>query len=75
VKWRFDSNGSISGSPVVLDGIVYFSTLKGRTFGLDARNGRKIWEFRDGEYNPLVADEERVYLIGRQRIYGMEPSE
>ena len=43
--------------------------------GLDARNGKKIWEFRDGEYNPLVADEERVYLVGRQRIYGMEPSE
>jgi outer membrane protein assembly factor BamB len=54
-------------------GAVYFSTLKRRTFALDAKNGKQLWVFEDGQYSPLVADEERVYLVGVKRVYGMTP--
>ena len=62
-----------SGAPTILDGIVYFSTLHGKTFGLDVQTGKKIWEFDDGKYSPVVADKVRVYLAGYKRLYGLLP--
>jgi outer membrane protein assembly factor BamB len=75
IRWRFAAGGPISGAPTIMDGVVYFSTLKKRTFALDAKNGKKLWTFADGQYSPLVADEERVYLVGVKRLYGMEPQQ
>jgi outer membrane protein assembly factor BamB len=72
VEWRFKANGKISGSPTVVNGIVYFATLAGRTYGLDARNGRQVWTFPDGEYTPVVSDADRLYVVGRARIYALE---
>ena len=74
VRWSFDAGGEISGAPTVLDGVVYFSTLEEKTFGLDAETGKKLWEFDDGKYSPVVADKERVYLAGYKRLYGLTPS-
>jgi len=73
VRWSFDAGAPISGAPTVLDGIVYFSTLGEKTFGLDARNGKKLWEFGDGKYSPVVADEQHVYLAGYKKLYGLLP--
>jgi outer membrane protein assembly factor BamB len=69
--WEFDAKGEVSGSPTILNGVLYFSTLKERTFALDARNGKLLWTFRDGKYTPVVADAERLYLVGHARVYGM----
>jgi outer membrane protein assembly factor BamB len=55
-----------------MDGLVYFSTLEGRTFALNAKRGKKVWEFGDGQYSPLVADVDRVYLVGVKRLYALE---
>jgi outer membrane protein assembly factor BamB len=73
VRWSFEANGPISGAATVLGGLVYFSTLNDRTYGLDARTGREVFTFPDGQYTPIVADEERVYLVGHKRLYGLEP--
>jgi outer membrane protein assembly factor BamB len=67
----FDADGQISGSATVMDGVVYFSTLRRTTYGLDALTGRQVWSFPDGEYSPIVADAKRVYLVGYGSIYGM----
>lgn len=71
VRWTFRGNGDISGSPAVIDGVVYFATLKERTYALDARTGKRLWSFPDGKYTPVVADDERLYLVGHARLYGM----
>jgi outer membrane protein assembly factor BamB len=71
VRWRFRANGPISGSATVLGRVVYFSTLAERTYALDAATGRPLWTFPDGKYSPVVADRERVYLVGLGRLYGM----
>ena len=42
-----------------------------RTFALDARTGKLVWQFPDGHYSPLVADDRRVYLVGRATVYGL----
>ena len=71
VKWRFQANGDISGSATVLNGVVYFSTFDELTYALDARSGKVLWTFRDGKYAGVVADAERLYLVGHARVYGM----
>jgi outer membrane protein assembly factor BamB len=75
VRWSFEANGPISGAATVLGGIVYFSTLNDRTYGLDASSGKRVFAFRDGQYTPIVADEERIYLVGRSRVYALAPAE
>lgn len=69
--WSFRANGRILGSATVLDGVVWFSILRERTYALDARTGALLWEFPDGKYTPVVADAERLYLVGHARVYGM----
>jgi outer membrane protein assembly factor BamB len=71
VLWSFKANGPISGSPTVIAGRVYFATLKGLTYALDARTGSLAWTFPDGKYSPVVADSERVYLVGYAKLYGL----
>ena len=72
ILWQFKANGPISGSPTVMAGRVYFATLKGTTYALDATTGSLDWTFRDGKYSPVVADKNRVYLVGYTRIYGLD---
>jgi len=74
ILWQFNANWKISGSPTVIAGRVYFATLSGRTYALDARSGSPLWTFPDGKYSPVVADSKRLYLIGYARIYGLVPS-
>jgi outer membrane protein assembly factor BamB len=71
VEWQFKANGPISGSPTVMAGRVYFSTLKRTTYALDARTGHLLWTFPDGKYSPIVADAQRVYLVGYAKVYGL----
>ena len=71
VRWRFDAGSDISGSATVIDGVVYFSTFDEKTFALDARTGRRLWTFGDGKYGGVVADRERLFLVGHARMYGM----
>ena len=48
---------------------MYFSTLAHRTYGLEARTGRAVWIYPDGEYTPVVADSHRLYVVGYRRVY------
>lgn len=74
VRWRFAAGAPISGAPVVLGNVVYVSTLRERTIALRARTGGVLWTFPDGKYTPAVADDERLYLVGYDRLFGMTPS-
>jgi outer membrane protein assembly factor BamB len=85
--WRHEAPAAIHGAPTVLSGVVYFSTCPNcgqngsrsakagprGTFGLNANTGRLVWKFSDGQYSPVVADSERIYVVGRTHVYGFEP--
>jgi outer membrane protein assembly factor BamB len=71
IEWQFKANGPISGSATVLAGRVYFATLKRTTYALDAKTGKLLWTFPDGKYSPIVADADRVYLVGYAKVYGL----
>jgi outer membrane protein assembly factor BamB len=55
----------------VIDGIVYFSTLSGRTYGLNARNGKVVWTYPTGQYAAAVASKSRLYLVGYSKLYAL----
>src|SRR5579884_1170463 len=62
--WRTKIDGAVDEPPVVVDGVVYFSTYIGQSgpanvFALGASDGARLWEYHAG-YNyvptPVVAD-------------------
>jgi outer membrane protein assembly factor BamB len=64
--------GPIIGSPTVMRGLVYISSLRpARTYALDARTGRQVWRFKDGQFSPIIADRRQVWLTGKTRVYGL----
>ncbi len=75
VRWSFEANGPISGSATVVDGVVYFATLtkNGRTYALNARDGKPLWSFRDGRYTPVVVDRTHLYVVGYAKLYAFAP--
>ncbi len=72
-RWTFTANGPISGSATVVNGVVYFATLKKTTYALAAQTGRLLWTFSDGQYTPVVADKDHLYLVGYARLYAFVP--
>ncbi len=83
-RWRVDVGHPISGAPTVLGGLVYFSTCGScsqyesdesarHSYAVDARSGRFVWSFPDGEYSPVVSDGRLVYLTGFTTLYGLAP--
>jgi outer membrane protein assembly factor BamB len=84
VRWTFDADAPISGAPTVVGRFVYFSTCGScssfesnaqarRTFAVNTRTGRLAWRFPDGEYSPVIADRQRLYLTGYTSLYGLVP--
>jgi len=78
VRWRVEAGERISGSASVVGDVVYFSTIArrpadGRTFGLDARTGRRLLTQADGRYSPAVGIDGLLVLTGVHTLYGLLP--
>ena len=44
------------------------------THALRVRDGKRVWRFAAGKYaNPIVADDDRVYLTGRSQQFALAP--
>jgi outer membrane protein assembly factor BamB len=86
--WQINARGAVHAAPTVMDGLVYYavcsscgeaaarSVARGpdATYAVRARDGKTVWHFRDGKYaNPVVADEDRIYLTGQSHEYALEP--
>ncbi|MDX6697662.1 MAG: hypothetical protein QOE65_1059 [Solirubrobacteraceae bacterium] len=66
------SMGPIIGSPTVMSGYVYISSLRpARTYALVARTGTQVWRFLDGQFSPIVADGKEVWLTGKAHVYSL----
>jgi len=72
VLWSFGSGAPISGSPAVVGDIVYFSNLRNGIFGLNARTGRRVFRFRDGQYVAVSGNGGKLLLHGFSRLYAVE---
>jgi outer membrane protein assembly factor BamB len=73
-RWSNPAAGKISGTATILGDHVYYSALAARmTYGVRARDGKEVFRRRQGAFNPAIADEKRVYLIGYSTITALEP--
>ena len=44
------------------------------TYAVRARDGKRVWRFRDGKYaNPVVVDDKRLYITGNSHQYAFAP--
>lgn len=87
-NWRLEMPGAIHGAPTLMAGLLYVSTCSGcgqngvreskrgpdATYAIDIATREVVWEYPAGKYAPIVADEERVYLVGTGVIFGLKPS-
>jgi len=46
LKWRFRAKRAITGTALVVAGVVYFTSLDGSVYALDAKSGWVLWRFR-----------------------------
>jgi outer membrane protein assembly factor BamB len=73
-RWTFDDGGKISGAATVVGGVVYYSNWgKRNTAGLDIRTGKKVWSNERGAFNPVVANEDEIYLTGFSSVAALQP--
>jgi outer membrane protein assembly factor BamB len=74
IRWTHASGDPISGSGTVIGHVVYYGVLGAKdSIGLDARTGRQVFFYSDGEFASAVADHRALYLIGAASIYEMLP--
>ena len=73
-RWSADVGGSVIGAASVIGNIVYVANLNTtETDGFDTANGKKVWSFKDGAYNPVISDGRNLYLTGYETIYRLKP--
>lgn len=59
IKWRFKARRAVTSSPVSSKGLLYFSSLDGTLYALDAKTGWVAWRFRLGKgsiSSPCLSD-------------------
>ena len=76
-KWRFRSKKGITSSPVVNQGVVYFASLDGFLYALDAKSGWIVWRFRMNKgsiSSPEISD--NILYVGSadNYIYAIDSS-
>ena len=55
--------------------IFYVGDLKTtQTFGFRASDGKVVFASRDGAYNPVIADGQKLYMTGYRVIYALKPA-
>jgi outer membrane protein assembly factor BamB len=84
--WQRDAHGAVHAAPTIMDGLVYYAVCSScgsaaaravargpdSTYAVRASDGKTVWRFRDGKYaNPVVADEERIYITGQSHQYAL----
>ncbi len=83
-RWQIDAGGTVHAAPTVMNGLVYYAICStcgaeaqravaggtDSTIAVRARDGERVWRFPGGKYaNPVVADDERIYITGRSFQY------
>ena len=72
VLWTYSIPARIGGAPTLVDGVVYFSGGRYGMRGLDARTGRLLFRWPDGDYVPVSGAGMKLLLHGYSRLYAVE---
>jgi outer membrane protein assembly factor BamB/tRNA A-37 threonylcarbamoyl transferase component Bud32 len=49
LKWRFKAKRGITSSPLLVEGMIYFTSLDWTLYAIEAEGGWQIWRFRMGK--------------------------
>ena len=61
--WKYGAGGKISGSPVVVGDLVFYSNLSRRSSGaVGAVTGKPVWATGRGAFSPVISDGRRLYF-------------
>ncbi|AKJ07503.1 PQQ-binding-like beta-propeller repeat protein [Archangium gephyra] len=73
-RWVFSAAGSISATPAVEAGAVYFPDWGGKLWKLEARSGRVLWSHAISEYTGVPDSVSRVTpaVVGNRLILGSQ---
>lgn len=66
IRWIFNGEGHIKGTPAFIDGKVYFTSWGRKIFALDAETGEDLWEtFIGGESqtSPAFVPDENLLIV------------
>ncbi len=63
-KWHYRAKRAVTSSPVVTQGIVYFTSLDASIYALDARSGWVLWRYRmmKGSASSPCRNENNLFL-------------
>jgi alcohol dehydrogenase (cytochrome c) len=73
-EWIYQTGvpGAFETTPLVVDGVMYFTAARGNAYALDARSGRELWHYRysfPGDVAALMVNRgaavlgERLYMV------------
>ena len=71
-KWVFTTGGSVSATPAVADGVVYFPDWAGNLYAVDGNTGKQIWSRQISSYDGVSGAISRVTpaVVGNELIFG-----
>ena len=69
--WRFDAGSAVKSTPLMVNGVIYFTTVN-NAFAVDARTGKQLWHFFREARGNLLAN--RGVAIYRNWIYSARPT-
>lgn len=77
VKWSFTTGASVSATPTVAGGDVYFPDWAGNLYALDANTGKLIWQTQISSYTGIPNDVSRTSpaVFNNELIFGDDLSE
>jgi len=75
LRWEHPVNGVVLGSSSVVGETVYVAMIGPNlgTVGYNVKKGKKVFESDQGEYNPVISDGKKIYLIGYSTIRAFKP--
>lgn len=72
VKWVFTSSASVSVTPTVTNGQLYFPDWAGNLYDVDASTGKLVWQTQISSYTGIAQDVSRTSpaVYGNELIFG-----
>lgn len=59
-RWTLDTDGNVSATPTVVDGVVYVPDFGGTLWAVDAASGQVKWRKKVGDYTGIPNDASRT---------------
>jgi outer membrane protein assembly factor BamB len=81
-RWHYETAGSITDTPVVVNGVVYATSQDGNLYALDAMTGKLHWSYHPTDQTsssnvfsaPFVVNENVYVAWGDQFLYALDAS-